>query len=42
MRLQPMLGFTPEKLPPTEDFTLPERFCLGLVGEFPTTLDTCG
>jgi TDG/mug DNA glycosylase family protein len=26
-----LLGFTPERLQPTEDFTLPDKFCLGLV-----------
>jgi hypothetical protein len=26
-----LLGFTPEQLQPTEDFTLPDKFCLGLV-----------
>jgi hypothetical protein len=26
-----LLGFTPKQLQPTEDFTLLDRFCLGLV-----------
>jgi hypothetical protein len=29
------LGFTTERLPPTEDHTLPERFSLGLVSPLP-------
>ena len=29
-----LLGFTTERLPPTEDHTLPDRFSLGLVSPF--------
>ena len=36
MSAKSLLGFTTERLPPTEDHTLPERFSLGLVSPLVT------